>query len=86
MKCLVCSASFPGNAACPSCGYDHAAADARDPRAVLSAREEWKARTLAYAPDTRVTSRDRRGPWLGLALGIALFLFWLKACSSVRWF
>jgi len=86
MKCLVCSASFPGSAVCPNCQYDHAAADARDPKAVLSAREEFKARTLAYAPGTRVTSRDRLNPWLGLALGIVLFLFWLKACSSARWF
>ena len=86
MKCLVCSASFPGNAACPNCGYDYAAAHAKDPKAIFSAREEWKARTLAYAPGTRVTSSDRLKPWFGLALGIVLFLFWLKACSSVRWF
>ena len=86
MKCLVCSASFPGSAACPNCQYDHAAADARDPKAIFSAREEFKARTLAYAPGARVTSKDRWKPWLGLLLGVGLFLFWLRACSSVRWF
>jgi hypothetical protein len=52
----------------------------------VRAREEFRARTLAHAPGTRVTAKDRRGPWLGLALGAALFLFWLRACSSFHFF
>jgi hypothetical protein len=86
MKCLVCFASFPGAGSCPNCQYDHAAPDATDPRRIVTARAEFRARTLAYAPETRVTAKDRRVPWLGLALGAALFLFWLRACSSFRFF
>jgi hypothetical protein len=83
MRCLVCSASFAGDGTCPSCGYDHAASGARDARALLRARDEFRARTLVHEPERRVTSADKLKPWLGLLLGAALFLFWLKACSSV---
>ena len=86
MKCSVCSASFPGGAVCPNCRYDHSPADAADPKRILAAREEFRARTLAHAPDRRVTSLDRAKPWLGLLLGIVLFLFWLRACSTLRLF
>ena len=86
MKCLVCFASFPGGGSCPNCHYDNAAPNAKEPQRVLAAREEFRARTLAYAPETRVTAQDRRKPWLGLALGAVLFLFWLRACSSFRFF
>ena len=86
MKCLVCSASFAGEGTCPSCGYDHASASARDSAAILAARKEFRARTLQYAPERRVTAADKRKPWLGLLLGAALFLFWVKACSSLGWF
>jgi len=84
MKCLVCFASFPGTGTCPNCSYDNAAADAKDPQVIVMAREEFRARTLAYAPEARVTANDRLKPWLGLALGLALFLFWWGACSSAR--
>jgi hypothetical protein len=86
MKCLVCFASFPGAGTCPNCRYDNAAPDAKDPQVIVAARDEFKARSLAYAPDTRVTSRDRWKPWLGLALGALLFLLWLRACSHYRVF
>ena len=86
MKCLVCFASFPGTGSCPNCNYDNAAPNAKDPKTIVAAREEFKARSLAYAPDTRVTPRDKLKPWLGLALGAVLFLFWLRACSHYRFF
>jgi hypothetical protein len=68
---------------CPQCGWDAASPQARDTTAVLAAREAFKARTLAYAPDRRVTRRDRAVPWLGLALGAVLFLFVLASCRAI---
>ena len=86
MKCPVCFANFSGSGPCPSCLYDPSGADAKDVKAVLRAREEFRARTLQYAPETRVRLFDKLKPWLGLVLGGVLFLLWLRACSSVRWF
>ncbi len=86
MKCYVCFASFPRAGKCPNCGYDHTLPNAKDPTRVLEARDEFRARTLSYAPETRVSSFDKLKPWLGLVLGGLLFLLWLRACSSVRWF
>ena len=86
MKCLVCFASFPGTGTCPNCSYDNAAPAARDPQTIVTARAEFRARTLAYAPEARVTANDRLKPWLGLALGLALFVLWWGACSSYRLF
>jgi hypothetical protein len=83
MKCLVCFASFPGAGTCPNCGYENAAPGAKDPQRIVRAREEFRARTLAHAPGPRVSAKDRLGPWLGLALGVLLFLFWLRSCSSL---
>jgi hypothetical protein len=82
MKCRVCFASFPGTGTCPNCRYDNAAPGAQDPQAIVRAREEFRARTLAHAPEARVTANDRRTPWLGLALGLVLFVFWWATCSS----
>ena len=82
MNCFVCIASFAGAGTCPNCAYDNSAPDAKDPRRIVTAREEFRARTLAHAPGTRVRARDRLGPWLGLALGLLLFVFWLRSCSS----
>jgi len=85
MRCDVCLASRPASAGsvCPQCGWDAAAPRARDTAAVLAAREEFKARTLAYAPDSRVTRRDKAVPWMGLALGAVLLLFVLAACRAI---
>lgn len=81
MRCLVCHAESP-RATCPQCGYDASQPGARDPQRILAAREEFRARTLEYAPGSRVTLRDRLLPWAGLALGILLLLLWLRACST----
>ena len=85
MKCQVCLASWPPGAGtiCPQCGWDAAGPLARDTRAVLAAREAFKARTTAYAPSGRVTVRDKLVPWLGLGLGIALLLVVLVACGAI---
>jgi hypothetical protein len=86
MKCLVCFASFPGAGTCPNCRYDNAAPEAKDPQAIVAARQEFRARTLAYAPEARVTANDRLKPWLGLGLGLVLVLFWWGTCSAFRFF
>jgi len=83
VTCLVCQATWTGGGSCPQCGYDSAAPGARDPGRVLAARDEFRARTTAYAPGSRVTFRDKLVPWGGLVLGLVLFLFWVKACSSI---
>lgn len=82
MTCLVCQASTLGRQPCPQCGYNSAAPGAGDPARVLAAREEFRAKTLAYSPQTRVKLRDKLLPWGGLALGLLLLLFWLRACST----
>jgi hypothetical protein len=82
MKCLVCFASFPGAGTCPNCAYDNSAPDAKAAQRIVAARDEFRARTLAYAPEKRLSAKDRLGPWLGLALGLLLFLVWLRSCSS----
>jgi hypothetical protein len=80
MQCLVCHASTAEGTTCAQCGYDTAAAGARDPSRVLAAREAFKQRTTAFAPHTRVSSRDKLIPWLGLALGLVLFVVWVRTC------
>jgi hypothetical protein len=84
VTCLVCQATWPGggSTACPQCGYDAAAPGAKDPARVLAARDEFRARTTAFAPQSRVRLRDRLVPWGGLALGLLLLVFWLRACST----
>jgi hypothetical protein len=84
MTCLVCTATWDDRAnrmICPQCGYDHKDPAARDPQRVQMARQSFRERTTAYAPDKRVTGWDRFKPWLAILLGIALFVGWLKACS-----
>jgi hypothetical protein len=80
MQCLVCHATTAEGTVCAQCGYDTATADARDPSRVLAAREAFKQRTTAYAPQTRVTQRDKLLPWLALGLALVLFVFWVRTC------
>jgi hypothetical protein len=82
VTCLVCQASAAGAGPCPQCGYDSTAPGAKEPARVLAAREEFRARTLAYAPQSRVKLRDKLVPWAGLLLAVVLLLFWLRACTS----
>jgi hypothetical protein len=81
MKCVVCFASFTTGTVCPQCGWDQTSLASQDTSAVLAARNAFRARTVAYAPDSRVTRRDRAVPWLGLGLGMLLFLFVIASCS-----
>jgi hypothetical protein len=84
VNCLVCQATWPdedGNL-CPQCKYDAAAPDAREPARLQAAKRAFRDRTTAYAPGSRVTARDRWQPWLALVLGFAIFILWLRACSS----
>jgi hypothetical protein len=82
MQCLVCHATAAAGTVCPQCGYNQAESGARDQPRILAAREAFKQKTTAYAPDSRVTYKDKAVPWLGLALGLLLFVIWLKACAG----
>jgi hypothetical protein len=84
VKCLVCQATWPdeNGSACPYCSYDLAAADARQPEKIQEARRAFRNKTTAYSPESRVTARDRRQPWLALVIGFAIFVVWWRACSS----
>ncbi len=84
MKCLVCQATRADDAGsvCPQCNYDVSAPEARDPARIQQARQAFRDKTTAYAPGSRVTARDRWQPWVALALGFAIFIVWLRACSS----
>lgn len=81
MQCHVCHATTAQGAVCAQCGYDSAAEGGSDPARILAAREAFKQRSTAFAPDTRVTRRDKLMPWLSLALGLALFVFWVRTCA-----
>ena len=84
MKCLVCLVTFPeaSGLGCPQCGYDHAAADARDPAKVQAARNRFRDKTTEYAPDKRLTRLDKLFPWVALVIGFVIFAFWARACGS----
>jgi hypothetical protein len=82
MKCLVCHATYVNTFVCPQCGYDMGKPDAANAANIVSAREELRHKTLAYAPDTRVSFLDKLKPWLALAIGLFFFVFWVRACSS----
>ncbi|MDB4988647.1 MAG: hypothetical protein JWN04_3825 [Myxococcaceae bacterium] len=81
MKCLVCHATSASGTVCPQCGFDQSAAGAADQARILSAREAFKDKTTAFAPDSRVTRKDKLVPWLALGVGLLLFVFWVKVCS-----
>jgi hypothetical protein len=83
VKCAVCHVTFSDEEArCPQCGYDARAPGAGDPRAILAARNAFREKTTAYAPGARVRRWDRIQPWVAVALGFAIFVFWMRACSS----
>ena len=85
MKCLVCQATWDDREGqtCTQCGYDHAAAEARNPQRIQIARDQFRDRSSAYDPESRVTGWDRARPWLAILLGAVLFIFMLKACSML---
>jgi hypothetical protein len=80
MQCLVCHAATAEGTVCAQCGNDSAVSGANDPARVLAAREAFKQRTTAFSPNSRVTTRDKLVPWLGLAVALALFTFWVRSC------
>jgi hypothetical protein len=80
MQCLVCHASTADGNVCAQCCYDSAAEGAREPARILAAREAFKQRTTAFAPHSRVSTRDKLIPWLGLVLGMLLLVFWVRTC------
>ena len=82
MKCLVCHATYTGKLVCPQCGYDMGKPDAANAANIVSAREEFRQKTLAYAPDTRVSFMDKLKPWLALAIGMFFFVFFVRTCVS----
>jgi hypothetical protein len=84
VRCLVCQVSWPDarGSVCPQCGYDHAAAGAKQPLALEKARASFRDQTSAFAPETRVRRWDKLRPWVGVLLGFLLFVLWMRACSS----
>jgi hypothetical protein len=60
--------------------HDTSAPGASDAAHVLAAREAFKHKTTAYAPQTRVTSLDKWKPWLALGVALLLFAFWVRTC------
>ena len=84
MKCLVCSITWADaqGSRCPQCGYDHAAAGAKELPALNAARAAFRDQTTAHAPETRVKPWDRWMPWAAVALGFLIFVIWLRACST----
>lgn len=84
MKCHACHATWDDaqGARCPQCGFDMGAPDANAPHVAARARDAFRQRTTAFAPATRVGRWDVVRPWIGVGLGLLLFVFWLRACSS----
>jgi hypothetical protein len=80
MKCLVCQATSANGNVCPQCGFVQPEG-APDMQAVLAAREAFKNKTTAYAPNSRVSSMDKLRPWLSLVLGMVLFVFFVRTCA-----
>lgn len=81
MNCKVCFATWAeGGNICPQCGFDQA--KATDAQAVLAARQVFRDKTTAYAPQTRVSTLDKLKPWLAVGLAFFIFIFWMRACST----
>lgn len=84
MNCPICHITFDSSrsSVCPQCHFDANSPDAKDTAKVLAAREAFKSRVSAYAPESRVTRCDIAKPWLAVIIGFCIFLIWLKACSN----
>lgn len=85
MKCLVCQATWDDREGqtCSQCGYDHADPNARNPQRIQIARDQFRDRTSAYDPASRVTGWDKAKPWVAILLGIALLVIFFQACRML---
>ena len=83
MKCLVCSATYSEGEKCPQCGHGPFAQT--DTRAILKAREQFLEKSAEYNPSSRVSTWDKARPWVAFLLGFVIFMFWLRACSTMGW-
>lgn len=83
MKCLVCSATYSEGGHCPQCG--HGPFEPNDTRAILKAREQFLEKSSEYNPQSRVSTWDKVRPWMGFLIGFIIFMFWLRACSTMGW-
>lgn len=81
MTCPVCYAAWDDGqgTVCPQCQNDVEALRTKRPEKILAARMAFRDKTLAYAPESRVTRWDVAQPWIGLLLGALLLLFWMWA-------
>ena len=84
MKCPVCFISWKDDQGCicPQCRFDVQSEKAKDPKAILAARESFKEGASAHDPDHRVTKLDILRPWFAVILGFVIFCLWLRACST----
>ena len=85
MKCLVCQATWDDREGqtCSQCGYDHAAPEARNPQRIQIARDQFRDRSSAYDPHSRVTGWDKAKPYVAILLGIALLVVFFGACRML---
>lgn len=82
MNCPVCQNATTVRA-CAICGFDTESAAAKDPRAVLAARDAFRARTLSKR--VVISTWDKWRPWAALVLGFLIFAAWMRACSHAGW-
>lgn len=82
MNCRVCHNAIAVRV-CPVCGFDSESTEATQPRAVLAAREAFRART--QLPRVTISTWDKWRPWVAVLLGLFLFATWMRACSSPGW-
>jgi hypothetical protein len=85
MKCPVCFATWPDSkgSLCPQCQFDQSAPNAKDTSVILAARESFKDKASAYAPDKRVSTWDVVKPWVGVVIAFIIFMLWLRACHTM---
>ena len=87
MTCFVCNANWSSDqgSVCPACKYNMKSPTANDPVLIDHYRSEYQASIIAFNPKGRVGIIDRITPYGGLALGMLLFIFFLRACSTMGW-